>query len=180
MKNTIFVLAIGFVLVGCATPLAMNVDYDKAANFGALKTYNWMPPTGNAAANDLLVKRIKSAVDSQLQAKGRAMSADNPDFLIAMQLSGKTTYGGSVGAGVSVGIPVGRAGRVSVGGGKSVPQEKREGTVVLDFVDPKTKSLLWKGTASGAVNPSATPEQQQQRINEVIGQMLAQFPPGKK
>lgn len=179
MKNTMFALVMGFALVGCATPLAMNVDYDKGANFAALKTYNWMPPTGNAAANDLLVKRTKSAVDSQLQAKGRAMSADNPDFLIAMELSGKTTYGGSVGAGVSVGIPVGRAGSISVGGGRSTPREKREGTLVLEFVDPKTKSLLWKGTASGAVNPGATPEQQQQRINEVVGKMLAEFPPKK-
>ncbi|MFL6648584.1 MAG: DUF4136 domain-containing protein [Sulfurifustaceae bacterium] len=180
MKNTMLVLAIGFGLVGCATPLAMNVDYDKAANFGALKTYDWMPPTGNAAANDLLVKRIKGSVDSQLQTKGRTMTTDNPDFLIAMQLSGKTTYGGSVGAGVSVGIPVGRAGSISVGGGKSAPREKKEGTVILEFVDPKTKSLLWRGTASGAVNPAATPEQQQQRIDEVVGKMLAQFPPGKK
>ena len=167
------------VMVGCAAPLTMDFDYDTAADFAALKTYDWMPATGNAAADELLVKRIRNAVDSQLQAKGHAFAAGTPDFLIAMELSGKTAYGGSTGVGVSVGVPVGRAGRISVGGGRSKPIEKKEGTLVLDFLDAKTKSLVWRGTASGAVRPAASPEEQQQRINEVIAELLARFPPKK-
>jgi hypothetical protein len=172
-------LATCIFIVGCASPLTMDFDYDTAADFAALKTYDWMPATGNAAADELLVKRIRNAVDSQLQAKGHALAAGNPDFLVAMQLSGKTAYGGSTGVGVSVGVPVGRAGRISVGGGKSKPIEKKEGTLVLDFLDAKTKSLVWRGTASGAVQPAASPEEQQQRINEVIAELLARFPPKK-
>jgi len=177
-------LALAAITAGCATTPGSDVDvtfdYDTAANFDALKSYSWMPPAGNAAGDELLVKRIKNSLDSQLQAKGRAPAEASPDFLIGMQLSGKTTYGGSTGVGVSVGIPVGRAGRVSVGGGKSQAIEKKEGQLVLDFVDAKSKSLLWRATASGAVNPGQTPEQQQQRINGVIAEMLSQFPPGKK
>jgi Domain of unknown function (DUF4136) len=177
-------LALAVMTGGCATTPGSDVDvtfdYDTAANFDALKSYSWMPPAGNAASDELLVKRIKNSLDTQLQAKGRAPAEANPDFLIGMQLSGKTTYGGSTGVGVSVGIPVGRAGRVSVGGGKSQAIEKKEGQLVLDFVDAKSKSLLWRATASGAVNPGQTPEQQQQRINGVIAEMLSQFPPGKK
>lgn len=177
-------LALAVITAGCATTPGSDVDvtfdYDTAANFDALKSYSWMPPAGNAAGDELLVKRIKNSLDSQLQAKGRAPAEASPDFLIGMQLSGKTTYGGSTGVGVSVGIPVGRAGRVSVGGGKSQAIEKKEGQLVLDFVDAKSKSLLWRATASGAVNPGQTPEQQQQRINGVIAEMLSQFPPGKK
>ena len=177
-------LALAVMTAGCATTPGSDVDvtfdYDTAANFDGLKSYSWMPPAGNAAGDELLVKRIKSSLDTQLQAKGRAPAEANADFLIGMQLSGKTTYGGSTGVGVSVGIPVGRAGRVSVGGGKSQAIEKKEGQLVLDFVDAKSKSLLWRATASGAVNPGQTPEQQQQRINGVIAEMLSQFPPGKK
>ena len=174
--------AIGLLLGACATTSGMDVtfDYDTAADFAGLKTFNWMPATGNAAADELLVKRIKNSLDTQLQAKGRTPSNADPDFLIGMQLSGKTINGGSTAVGVSVGIPVGRAGRVSVGGGKAVPNQKTEGTLVFDFVDPKTKSLLWRATASGAVNPKATPEEQQQRINAVVAEMLAYFPPGNK
>src|SRR5438270_9202563 len=147
-------LAFAGMTAGCATQATdVTFDYDTAANFDAVKSYSWMPAAGNAAGDELLVKRIKNTLDTQLQAKGRVPAAADPDFLIGMQLSGKTTYGGSTGVGVSVGIPVGRAGRVSVGGGKSQAVEKKEGQLVLDFVDPKTKSLLWRATASGAVNP---------------------------
>src|SRR5262245_55478507 len=127
MKNIVLALAVGFAVVGCATSsVTMDVDYDTAKDFAAQKTFAWMPATGNAAANELLVKRIRSSVDQQLQAKGRTPVADNPDFLIAMDLSGKTAYGGSTEVGVSFGIPVGRAGSVSVGGGKSKPVETKE------------------------------------------------------
>ena len=172
-------IAAGVAVFGCATPSSVDVtfDYDTGANFAALKSYSWMPPTGNAVGDELLVKRIKTTLDSQLPAKGPVLADANPDFLIAMQLSGKSTYGGSTGVGVSVGIPVGRAGRVSVGGGKSQAVENKEGTLVLDFVDAKSKSLLWRATATGAVEPKTTPEQQQQRINEVIAEMLSHYPP---
>jgi len=170
-------LVLCVTVAGCATPLAVTFDYDTAADFSALKTFGWMQATGNAAADELLVKRIRSTVDVQLQAKRRTVAAENPDFLIAMQLSGKTTYGGSTGVGMAVGIPVGRAGHISVGGAQSKPREKKEGTLVLDFVDAKTKSLVWRATAMAEIKPVSSPEEQQQRINEVIAAMLAHFPP---
>jgi hypothetical protein len=180
MKIAMLALALGAALAGCATaPMDIDFDYDTGADFAALKTYNWMPASGNAAADELLVKRIRASVDRGLQAKGRTLSSTNPDFLIAMQLSGRTVNGGSAAVGVSVGIPVGRAGRVSVGGAKSRPIEKKEGTVVLSFDDAKTKALVWRAAASGAVLPNPTPEEQQKRIDEIVGEMLERFPPKK-
>src|SRR5262245_8661980 len=180
-KNFMLVLAIGFAVVGCASSaLTTDVDYDTAKDFAAQKTFAWMPATGNAVANELLVKRIRSSVDQQLQAKGRTPAADNPNFLIAMDLSGKIAYGGSTGVGLSVGIPVGSRGSLSVGGGKSKPVETKEGTLVLQFVDAKTKELFWKAIASGTVEPGLSPQEQQKRIDDVVAQMLANFPPPKK
>ena len=173
-----FVVVLLIAVIGCS-PLTVNYDYDTAADFTAMKTFGWMPPAGNAVSDDLLVKRIRNAVNVQLLAKGRTEVPENPDFLIAMQLSGKTTYGGSTGVGASVGIPVGRAGTISVGGGKSKPHEKTEGTLVLDFMDAKTQSLVWRATATAAVAPKASPEEQQERINKVIAEMLSRFPPKK-
>jgi hypothetical protein len=179
MKKTMLLLLLFIAATGYAASLTVNSDYDTAANFDALKTFDWMPATGNAAGDELLVKKIRNAVDTQLQAKGRSKVADNPDFLIGMELSGKTISGGSTAVGVSVGIPVGRMGRVSVGGGKSKTSEKKQGTLVMNFVDAKTKSLIWRSTATDAVDPSASVEEKQKKINEVIAAMLAQFPPKK-
>jgi hypothetical protein len=176
----LFTTVVLFAVIGCATPLAVNYDYDTAADFAAMKTFGWMPPAGNAAGDDLTVKKIRNAVNVQLQAKGRMEAPENPDFLIAMELSGKTTYGGSTAVGASVGIPVGRAGTISVGGGKSKPREKTEGTLVLDFLDAKTQSLVWRATATAAVSPKSSPEEQQARVNAVIAEMLKNFPPPKK
>ncbi|MGC2047501.1 MAG: DUF4136 domain-containing protein [Gallionella sp.] len=180
MKNVMLVLMLCIAATAYAAPLPVTSDYDTAADFEALKTFDWMPATGNAAGDELLVKKIRSAVDIQLQAKGRKMSADNPDFLIGMELSGQIISGGSVGVGMSVGIPVGRRGSLSIGGGKSKSRDKKEGTLIIDFVDAKTKSLVWRATVTDAVDPSATAEQKQKKIDEVIAAMLAQFPPKKK
>ena len=171
--------AILLALTGCATRFDVDYDYDTGANFAALKTYDWQPPTGNAVKDELLVKRVRSTVDAGLEKKGRTQSSSSPDFLIAMQLSGRTTYGGSTAVGMSVGIPVGRAGHVSVGGARSKPIELTQGTLVLDFLDAKSKSLVWRATASGAVEPAYSPEEQQKRIDDVVGQMLERFPPKK-
>jgi hypothetical protein len=179
MKRILVTLLVYLGMAACAAPLVVKSDYDTTADFAALKTYDWMPATGNAAGDELLIKKIRNTVEAQLQAKGRTQAADNPDFLIGMELSGRTTYGGSVGIGMSVGIPVGRAGSVSVGGGKSTPREKKEGMLVLAFVNPKTKELIWKSTATDTVNPAASPEAKQQHIDEVVKAMLAQFPPKK-
>lgn len=179
IKNLMLVLMFYIPVAAYAAP-AVNFDYDTAADFAALKTFDWMPATGNAAGDELLVKKIRNTVDTQLQAKGCSKAADNPDFLIGMELSGKTVNSGSVGVGMSIGIPVGRRGTVSVGGGKSKSREKTEGTLVMSFVDAKTKSLIWRATFTDAVNPSATPEQKQQKIDSVVAEMLAQFPPKKK
>src|SRR6185295_8455294 len=100
MRNIILALVLCIAGAGYAASLAVNYDYDTAADFAALKTFDWMPATGNAAGDELLVKKIRNTVDVQLQAKGRKIAPNNPDFLIGMALSGKTTYGGSTGVGV--------------------------------------------------------------------------------
>ena len=113
MKRAMHALMLSIALAACATSPSADIDfdYDTAADFTALKTFGWMPATGNAAGDELLVKRIRSAVDTQLQGKGRTASAANPDFPHRHAASGKTTYGGSVGVGMSVESPwAGRGG----------------------------------------------------------------------
>ena len=177
MRRILFLACLA--LAACAAPrYDIDFDYDTGENWAALKTYDWQPPTGNAVKDELLVKRIRSSVDAGLEKKGLTRSP-NPDFVIAMQLSGKPAYGGSTAVGVSVGIPVGRAGRVSVGGAKSKPIEVMQGQIVLDFIDPKSKQLLWRATAAGSASPASTPEEQQERFDQIVGEMLARFPPKK-
>jgi len=122
------------------------------------------------------VKRIRGAVDAQLQAKGRHAS-DSPDFLHRMQLSGKTTHGGSVGVGVSVGIPVGRRGG-SPWRRKEQAHREEKGTLVLDFLDARPSRCV-AATASER-SSRIPPEQQQNASTRSFARLLSYSHPRKK
>jgi hypothetical protein len=163
---------------GCST-LNADYDYDPAVDFSTLHTFGWLPRNPDSPVQELTAKRIQNAVNSQLQAKGLTPKADNPDFLIGMQVSGRTKDAGSVGVGASIGIPVG-PGSISLGTRRSKNKEEREGTLVLDFVSPADRSLLWHGSATGTVHTEAPPEDQEKRINQAVAKMLENFPPQRK
>lgn len=55
--------------------------------------------------------------------------------------------------------------------------EYEEGTLILDVVDPKSKELMWRGSAQDEVNFKSTPEKAQAQINEAVNGMLEHFPP---
>jgi len=54
-----------------------------------------------------------------------------------------------------------------------------EGTVVLDIIDPKTRNLVWRGSAQSRVDDGDTPEERDARVNEAYRRILERFPPGK-
>jgi len=179
LLSSLFVL-VGLVLtLGCATPLAVEHDYDTTYDFSKLRTFEWMPSPPGDQMEEMTEKRVQGAVTAQLQAKGYSRSGDSPDFLVSVEGVKKTVTAGSTAVGASIAVPVGSHGSVHVGGGKSKPREKQEGTLNLNIVDAKTKTLIWQGTATAAIQGKASPEEQQQRINQVISELLKQFPPGK-
>lgn len=171
---SIFILSL---IVSCATKLVVDYDYDTTYDFTKPRTYNWIPTPPGSQLEDMTEKRLTHAVNTQLQAKGYSQSSESPDFLISMQGVKKSVESGSTAVGASIGIPVGRAGTISVGGGKSKPRVKEEGTLTLDFLDRATNTLIWQGTATAAIQPKSSPDEQQQRINQVIAELLKNFPP---
>jgi hypothetical protein len=179
MPSYAFALAVLIVVaVGCA-PLAVEYDYDTTYDFTKLKTYDWAPSQPGSEKEELTAKRLEQAVNSQLQAKGYARTA-SPDFLIAMEGVRKTVTGGSVGVGASISVPVGSHGSMSVGGGRSKPRVKQEGTLYLNFIDPGSNALIWQGSATAEIREKSSPEEQQQRINQIVAEILKNFPPKGK
>jgi hypothetical protein len=57
-------------------------------------------------------------------------------------------------------------------------QNYTEGTVILAMFDNGTKDLVWKGTASGTVDPGKSPEDRAKGIQGAVDKMLTDFPPG--
>ena len=77
-----------FVALACMMPLVasaqkVDVDYDKAVDFSKARTYAWQ--TGQPVSNPLLHKRIISAIDRQLAAKGWTKVEASPSAVLVYQ-----------------------------------------------------------------------------------------------
>ena len=172
MKNIhlFFVLfLIGFV-VSCSNISSVQYNYDKRADFENLKTYDWMTVPKKADIDILNVERVKKAVSAELQAKGLMMTSNNPDFLIAEHL-GKDK--------VQVKL-WGYNYRGYLGSGELSPFEYEEGLLTLDFVDAKSKEVIWRGVAEAKIKNANTPEKKERLINEAVKNILKNFPPKPK
>ncbi len=170
MKPTVLFLTLcATVLAQSCSSINVSHDYDPQANFNNLKTFSWLSFPKKAEVNQLVVRRIRDAVTGGLEAKGLRLSS-NPDFLIAMHGATKEKldiqdWGYS-------------SSRAAYWGQRDITiQQYTEGTLILDFVDAKSKQMIWRGVASGAVDPGASPEKRTKRINEGVAKLLAKFPP---
>jgi hypothetical protein len=158
-----------FVAVGCS-PIEVNSDYNARYNFSGLKTFSWYQvPEKEMVVSELTLKRIEYAVQSQLETKGYRLVTENPDFLVAIHAFAQNKvrvqdYSYAVG-------PYGWGPH-----GVEV-YSYQEGTLMLDFVDGKSKELFWRGAASGALEPAQTPEEREERVNKAVGKLLEKFPP---
>jgi len=168
-------IAAAMLLVGCASSYDIKYDYDVDSNFSAFKTYAWIPravsqgPTSATSAmqnNTLLDKRIRNAVDAQMQSKGFTLTEDNPDVLVVYHTGAQNKVDvTSMGYGYW-----GAASNVDV-------YSYTEGTLIVDLVNANTKQLAWRGSATGVVDPGSSPEQMEANINNVVTRMFANYPP---
>jgi hypothetical protein len=55
-----------------------------------------------------------------------------------------------------------------------------EGTLLIDFIDPKTRTMIWRGTASAVVNPDSSGEKKEELVREAVAKIMEQFPPAQK
>ena len=160
MSHRVVPFAFGCALLGFACagqPISTSYDYNPNADFTTLKTYAWMPIRSDQLTNFEL-ERVTNAVEAGLQEKG-FQRAGNADFLLK--------------------VFAGKGLTLSSGYGWSGMESRRfaEGTLIIDMVDPLSNRLLWRGTATKALDANPTPEQQTENIARAVRAVLANFPP---
>lgn len=157
----------------CTTVGTVEVseNYDSTYDFTKLKTYNWFPAHGNEGT--LVIKQIRNELKSQLAAKGFKHDIENADFDIAV-------YGGTED---KTSLHISRIG-YGYGGlhgrGAMDSYEYKEGTLILHFVDRKTKQLIFQSTAVIEIDQNMTMEKRQKKIERVIEKSIQSFPPDIK
>lgn len=167
--RSILVVFFIFGLVSCSS-LRVKTDYNPDYDFSRLATYNWVPNPKSGVENSLFEKHFHKIMGEKLAEKGITLSETTPDFLIAY-------YGN-----VKSKINVQNWGYRYPGwyGGVEVYQYD-EGTMVVDFVDAKTKELIYRGTVTAEVNRgNMDMKKRQKRITEAVEKILKDFPPKSK
>jgi hypothetical protein len=183
-------LATLLLLLGCST-MEIQSDYDTGTDFSTLRSYAWLDDRsavegGEKETRSLLDQRIRRAVEQTLLEKGHPkVPQDQASFLVSYhvgvdrKLDVHTIHHG-------YGYGYGGRGYYHYGpywgpywGGYSDTRirEYDEGTLLIDFIDPERRELLWRGSAQARVEGYSKPAEREERVRKAVAKILEQFPP---
>jgi hypothetical protein len=166
-------VAVTTLLLALPALAKVTVDFDKSADFSTYKTYAWRP--GTPAKDPLMQKRIQSAVDAELAAKGLTKTDGAADLYVVTHASSKNEKQIDVNN-------LGYAGYRWHGWGGWGPTtvnmyEIPIGTLIVDLLAGKSNELVWRGVATETL--SDNPQKVAKLINKVVTKMFKKFPPKK-
>ena len=165
-------------LTGCES-MQVSADFRRNFRFTSVETYAWLPdPPGHAGDpvlhNDLIDGRVRDAVDRELQGMGyRKVPGDEADIHITYYLSLDRRVSWQM---VSHAYQY-QGGFSERHTTQTTLRESEQGTLLIDMLEPGTRRLVWRGTAQARVRRDSDPERREQRINDAVERILAQFPP---
>ena len=183
--NTLrFVLmALMLSLIAACSGIPVNQDFEQGFDFSSLKTFAWdaneEDQWGVADSNELVDRRIRSAIESSLTSRQfNQADAAKADFLVLYNVEVDQRISSSnVSGGVSVGRSTrGRHGSIGISTGSQI-RTYEQGTLLIDVIDVASDKLVWRGTSSQALPDLSDPQRLTDHINATVEKMLAQFPP---
>jgi uncharacterized protein DUF4136 len=164
-------IAILMAMSACSSSMQVNTDYDRTANFSALKTYSWRE--GTKLPNPLMNDRLIAAVDAQLMAKGMQRVDSAGDATVTYHAAASETMDvQTFSTGGYYGCWGGCMGTTS-----TTVRPVTTGTLIVDIVETNSNKMLWRGTGSDTV--TGDPQDSERKINEVVKRMFNNFPPKK-
>ena len=168
---------LSLALLGACRSYNVTYDYDVTASYSRYKTFDYYTSKkGTGGTTSLMDKRVRAAVENELQAKGFSMETKaDPDFLvtyypIVQNRKVRTTVRSGWGWGY-------RPFYGGVGVSSSQVRNHKEGSIVIEIVDFKTNQMIWQGAADGALTGLENPEDANEVVPKAVRDILAKFPP---
>lgn len=172
--NKIF-FAFLVILGACSSEIRVASDYDPDYDLTKYRTFDWLQKTNIESDrnplyyNELNDKRIKLAVQEQLKRKGYTLLETKPDLIVHYHIivdeqSIVTTdpFGYSD-------IPYWTHLQTTV-------RQYREGTLIIDFMDPKTDNLIWRGYAASPIEESYSSSKIDSLVKIAVAKIFKKFP----
>jgi hypothetical protein len=200
MKRSICAAFIVFTLMGLSA--CTSYDYYTAAinktNLSNYHTFAWMPPAqkgNNKMMGDVADAKIKDAATAALAAKGLRLNQHNPDLVVTYTsivgrgsrtnyYSSYPYYGGLYpgwGFGFGWGWGWYRPYYYAYGapfayyGGLTYAEKEhfKEGTLIIDLIDTRTRRIVWRGFGVGEVHHN--PQKDVDDLPKVVSGVLDQL-----
>jgi Domain of unknown function (DUF4136) len=168
------VILSGVLLFTCSAALAQDVSYSyvQSTDFSKFKTYEWVNIPGSDTPIQIVEQQIKQSIDSQLAAKGFIKTyAENADLYVAYQVCVAQerqwdTYGmGGMGWRMGKGMATASSSIIQVG------------SLGFDVYAQAAKQLIWRGSATKALNPPKDSAKKQKTLDSAVAKLLKDFPP---
>jgi Domain of unknown function (DUF4136) len=167
-------LLVGFALLASRGLMAQQVHYNfmPGTDFSKYHTYKWVEIPGGIHPNQIIDQEIKQAVNNTLASKGLTLATgDTVDVYVGYQCSvDQEKQWNAWGSG----------GRLMGGMGSATSSTISNGTLAVDFYDPTSKQLIWRGSAAQTLNPSGNQQKDMEKLNKAVAKLLKNYPPKEK
>jgi len=144
---------------------AKQVSFDAGADFSAYRSYAWRE--GAPARNPNMQDRIEDFVEAQLASKGLARVDAEPNlYVTTFILPDEITL-----------EELARRNALEFWSGAILvsPADVGAGTLVVDLVDARSGTVVWRGVASETVTGSF--ETMTRKVESAVKKMFRRYPP---
>ena len=172
VKTTVLA-GVALAVAGGAWAQEVKVDYDKAANFAAIKTFSLK--LGTSWGNQIGEKRVTDEITQALTEKGWKLVPEGPaDAQVVLHGASQTkrslnTFYSGMGGYRYRGFG-------GTGTATTTESEYTVGTLVVDIFDAKGENLLWRGAAQDEL--SDKPDKNIKKLAKASDKLFKDFPPG--
>ncbi|MDT4290343.1 DUF4136 domain-containing protein [Methylomonas sp. MO1] len=152
--------------------MSVKTDYDQSIAFAQYRSYTLVLNDESIGLSPSSETALTETLRNRLAARGVVEARENGDLHIVRHIATKDKLSISQS---SAGGPYryGRYGAWAGGPQYTEVSQYTEGTLILDFVDSKTRKLVFRGIATGTVGD---PKSNAAKIKEAVEKIVAGYP----
>lgn len=169
-------LGISLLFVRCTTSYSVITDYDRDAEFSDYTTFYWSDEfqqeqentngTEPLFYNTLMKKRLKQAIEREMEGRGYTLSSTDPDLLVNPQVVVEERSNGRD-------YSPHYYGYYRFGPAYTNNENAKEGDVVIDLIDRHKKQLVWQGYAPGVLETNT--KDREENIKNAVTLIFSEY-----